>query len=256
MSLTTKVAIPAGINAGVSSAKQSTMLNLLGRPRQSFDQHCREVTHPTLKKLIVTANVGPFRVTGLKPAVDSLKEVFDDVKISKPTVFDALGSAGMLCCRNVRGSHTAISNHSWGTAIDLYIDGQLDARGDGKVYQGLVDIYPFFHKHNWFWGAGFRTEDAMHFEASDELIRQWASAGKLSATGAAAITLPDESLNINDRGPEVVKLQEALSSHGFPLKADGKFGINTEETVMAFQEANRLKADGIVGKNTKAKLGI
>jgi hypothetical protein len=30
------------------------------------------------------------------------------------------------------------------------------------------------NQHGWYWGAAFRTEDAMHFEASRSLISQWA----------------------------------------------------------------------------------
>ena len=76
----------------------------------------------------------------------------------------------MLCARLVRGSTSASSNHSWGTAIDLTLDGVLDQRGDGRVQVGLTRIAPIFNRHSWFWGAGFRTEDGMHFEASDELL--------------------------------------------------------------------------------------
>lgn len=249
MSLTTKVSIPAGINAGVSNAKQSTMINLLGKSRNSFDEMCRAATNNPVKSLLVTEDVGPFKVTGLKPAVDSLREILKEIAVAETAAFNALSSAGMYCGRYVRGSQTSISNHAWGTAIDLYVNAKLDARGDGKVFQGLVDIFPIFNKHKWFWGAGFRTEDAMHFEASDELVREWAQQGKLSSVSTA-----DESLTIGDRGSDVIKLQEALNRHGFLLKVDGKFGINTEEVVIDFQEANGLRADGIVGKKTKAKL--
>jgi D-alanyl-D-alanine dipeptidase len=50
----------------------------------------------------------------------------------------------MLCARFVRGSTTTISNHSWGTAIDLTLDGVLDRRGDGRVQVGLTRIAPIF----------------------------------------------------------------------------------------------------------------
>ncbi len=38
--------------------------------------------------------------------------------------------------------------------------------------------------------------------------------------------------------------------------ASGKFGGGTEKAVKAFQEENGLKADGIVGPNTQAKLEL
>lgn len=122
MSLTSEVPIPEGINAGVASAKQATMLSLLGSPRTRFDEYCRPVTHPKLASLTITADVGPFRTTGLKPAVDSLQAVFSDVKAADTALYDAVGTAGMLCVRLVRGSQHSISNHSWGTAIDLTIN--------------------------------------------------------------------------------------------------------------------------------------
>lgn len=257
MSLTTKVAIPAGINPGISSAKQATMLSLLGSPRKNFDEHCRPVEQNTkLAQLIKTDHVGPFRATGLIPAIDSLKLVFANVKTANRPLYDAVGNAGMFCARLVRGSSHSISNHSWATAIDLLIEGNLDARGDGMVYKGLVDIAPFFNTEGWFWGAGFRTEDAMHFEVSDQKMRQWATTGKLDPTGAGIVMgNPVEILSLGDRGPDVKKLQEALNTKGgFDLKPDGAFGRATLAAVMAFQADNGLAVDGAVGRATQDKL--
>lgn len=50
-------------------------------------------------------------------------------------------------------------------------------------------------------------------------------------------------------GEYVKKLQRALN-----LVEDGKFGSLTEEAVKAFQKANGLKPDGIVGEKTWGKL--
>jgi murein L,D-transpeptidase YcbB/YkuD len=56
--------------------------------------------------------------------------------------------------------------------------------------------------------------------------------------------------------PEVVaKLQQALSSAGFdPGEPDGTFGQRTEAAVIAFQQANGLSPDGIVGPDTASAL--
>jgi len=40
----------------------------------------------------------------------------------------------------------------------------------------MLDLYAVAKKHKLFWGATFGTEDAMHFEASEELIREWVKA--------------------------------------------------------------------------------
>ncbi|MFO1434359.1 MAG: peptidoglycan-binding protein [Candidatus Competibacteraceae bacterium] len=254
MAITDPVSIPANINPGLSSAKQQTMITLIGNPRNgNYDNVCRPVTNPKVSRLIVTDSVGPFRVTGLRPAIASLKEVIADIKKNEPQIFAALGTAGMLCARLVRNSTTAISNHSWGTAIDLTLNGQLDVRGDGRVQVGLASIAPIFNRHGWFWGAGFRTEDGMHFEASDEKIRQWHREGQL---GSTAQSQPESALSLGDRGPEVVKLQQRLNELGADLAVDGKMGRFTVAAVMEFQADHGLTADGIVGSKTLAALGL
>ncbi len=163
------------INAGLSAVDNAFMLDRLGAPRASYGTLCEPPTNERLRRNLVLDTVGPFRVTGLVPAVLSLKAVMADIAREQPRVYRALGTAGMLCCRLVRGSTTAISNHSWGTAIDLTLDGVLDAYGDDRVQVGLTLIAPIFHRHGWYWGAAFRKEDAMHFEGSRALVEQWAT---------------------------------------------------------------------------------
>ena len=52
-----------------------------------------------------------------------------------------------------------------------------------------------------------------------------------------------------------VKIQEALSSQGLPPgPADGRFGIQTERAVVAFQIDAKLEPDGMVGDQTWEKL--
>ena len=253
MSLTDRVPVPAGINPGVKNAKQQTMLDLLGKPRNSFTTDCQPVTNPDLKP-IVTEDVGPFKVTGLKPAVADVREIFAKVKSDNPSLYAALGTAGMLCARLVRGTKSgAISNHSWGTAIDITINGILDPRGDGMVQIGLVQLAPFFNHRGWFWGAGFPTEDGMHFEAGDGRVREWHIQGLSQVTGGAA---PDEVLRIGDRGPEVRRLQERLNATGASVGVDGDFGEKTQDAVKAIQQQKGLKADGAVGPKTSAALGL
>jgi hypothetical protein len=181
----------------------------------------------------------------------SLREVMAEISQREPEGFEALGTAGMLCARRVRGSTSSISNHSWGTAIDLELNGRLDRRGDGRVMIGLARIAPIFNRHGWFWGAGFRTEDAMHFEVSDQKIRQWHAAGEF---GPNPRPQPEPVLSVGDRGPEVRKLQEKLNELGAGLVVDGNFGPFTQAAVMSFQAKHGLEVDGIVGPRTWAVL--
>ena len=64
----------------------------------------------------------------------------------------------------------------------------------------------------------------------------------------------DIMLRLGDMGANVQAWQEDLIDAGFALKADGDFGTITETQTKAFQKANGLKVDGIVGPNTFAKM--
>lgn len=165
--------LPDEINTGYRSCRAETLIEAFGHPREDYNSDCQPVTNPRLKRWIVTRDVGPFRVTGMALAVESLRQIFERMLAQDPTLYRSVGSAGMLCARLVRGSTRTPSNHSWGTAIDLTIDRKLDLRGDGMVFEGLLRAYPFFHRAGWYWGAEFNTEDAMHFEVSEQLMRRW-----------------------------------------------------------------------------------
>ncbi|MBD0362843.1 MAG: M15 family metallopeptidase, partial [Coleofasciculus sp. C3-bin4] len=101
--------------------------------------------------------------------------------VEKPALYNQLGTAGMLCVRKVRGG-SDFSNHSWGTAIDIKINGRLDVVGDGRTQLGLKELYPYFYNEGFYWGAGYSgsREDSMHFEASRELVERWRVQGQLN----------------------------------------------------------------------------
>ena len=58
-------------------------------------------------------------------------------------------------------------------------------------------------------------------------------------------------------GPEVADLQNKLRARGFdPGASDGSFGAGTAAAVEAFQRSAGLGADGVVGPQTAAALGL
>jgi D-alanyl-D-alanine carboxypeptidase len=180
------VPIPGSINRGVTAAQQRTMLDIFGRPC-SLSAECTSVTNAKVKRLLVTRDVGPFRVEGIRPMVEALTRIFERAQRAEPELMRVVGTAGVLCCRRVRRKPPRppsrnFSNHSWGSAIDLTIKGKLDPVGNGTTQFGILLLSPFFNEERFFWGAGFRgeNEDAMHFEASDELVRDWERDGLLA----------------------------------------------------------------------------
>ncbi len=67
------------------------------------------------------------------------------------------------------------------------------------------------------------------------------------------------TMKLNDRGPEVRKLQILLNlkrpAHS-KLHIDGHFGQKTREAVLAFQKMKGLAVDGEVGPRTRVALGL
>ena len=56
------------------------------------------------------------------------------------------------------------------------------------------------------------------------------------------------------RGPDVTLCQTCLNDHNYQCDVDGIFGSGTESKVKAFQNANNLVPDGVVGQHTWNKL--
>jgi hypothetical protein len=178
-------------NHGLSSPDNNDMIELLGYPREdgkySSVGDCSELNNPNLSNMMEIKNVGPFKATGLKPALSSLTIILSQVKNQYPDLYAVLHSEGMLCARYTKinqpdGSIKIgpnLSNHSWGTAIDINIDGVLDEQGSNTVQKGLWILASFFNANGWYWGAGFKTEDGMHFEVSLNLLQQWKDEGIL-----------------------------------------------------------------------------
>jgi hypothetical protein len=164
---------------GITVSSPSFLIETFGLPRESLSDDCEPMTNPRLKDLLVTEDVGPIRVSMLKPAVESMRRVFEKIKETDATLYDRISTAGALCVRRIRGSQNSVSTHAFGLAVDLNIDGVLDTLGDGKTQLGLTIIADFFQEEGWFWGASFGREDSMHFEVSREMITKWRSEGKL-----------------------------------------------------------------------------
>ena len=167
------------VNRGLKVTGGRYLTERLGRPREDLSDTCQPMTNPDLKEKLVTERVGPIRVSMLRPAIESLKVVFDNIRRADPDLYNRINTAGALCVRRIRGTQNALSTHSYGLAVDLNIDGKLDNFTDGKTQLGLTIMADFFYDEGWVWGAGFRREDSMHFEISRRQLDAWIAEGKL-----------------------------------------------------------------------------
>jgi hypothetical protein len=166
---TTLIDIPSTINEGLSKIKMDTLYNILGEPGSCNDNG--STGNLKLDALLVSDDVGPFKVHGLKPAVDALRHIFSEIKQHDPDLYEQVRYIRMYDC-----SFPGRLDHGWGTAIDLNFGDELLLRG-GKARSGLVRLYPYFHKERFFW-AGEKAH--LHFEPSEELIREWEKTGILN----------------------------------------------------------------------------
>jgi hypothetical protein len=167
------------VNEGLTIAGPSYLTRVFGPPREVMSDDCEEMTNPRLADKLVLEDVGPIRVRMLKPAADSLRRVFEEVRVTDPDLYARINTAGSLCVRQIRGTRGRASTHAFGLAVDLNIDGVLDTLGDGKTQLGLTILADFFKDEGWVWGASWGREDSMHFEVSRQKLDEWINAGAL-----------------------------------------------------------------------------
>ncbi len=176
---THKVPTPprSAMNSGLSAAKVSTLEKCFG-DFPDLPENCGKSRNAKVNRLIETRDVGPFRVTLIKQALDALERALTKLKAAHPALHDILGTEGGLCYRRVRGSH-APSNHAAGTAIDFSVGGvtpdmDYSPETPDLIPNGFVILYGFLHAEKFYWAAGYAgRKDAMHFECSDELLLDW-----------------------------------------------------------------------------------
>ncbi|WP_417689066.1 M15 family metallopeptidase [Roseibium sp.] len=166
-------------NEGLTLATPSFLQQLIGLPREELTDDCQSATNSKLNGLLKTEDVGPIKARMLEPALVSIRQIFANVQVFEPELYNRIKSAGSLCVRRIRGSIASASSHAYGLAVDINIDGVLDTLADGKTQLGLILLADFFKKEGWIWGAGFGREDSMHFEVSREKLLQWRRLGEI-----------------------------------------------------------------------------
>jgi hypothetical protein len=171
------------------------MLKLFGTPGAK-SENCSPATGDFAKRIMTRIDVGPFKVSGLDIAVRSLKDVLAEAEMQIPQVVASVKNDGMLCVRHKRRNANSFSNHSWGTAIDLYFGQAAIPQGQKTTERGCLQLAPFFNKHGWYWAAGFSgaSVDSMHFELAEEAIL---AAEKQTRTRTAAAPTAIHAIAVN-----------------------------------------------------------
>jgi peptidoglycan hydrolase-like protein with peptidoglycan-binding domain len=98
------------------------------------------------------------------------------------------------------------------------------------------------------------TADGIAGSPTIAALRQ-ALAGQTGGGVTTSAQAPTTTLKPGDSGTQVTLLQQALAALGYsPGTADGSYGAGTKQAVSAFQQAQGLAADGVVGPRTLAAL--
>lgn len=112
------------------------------------------------------------------------------------------------------------------------------------------------------WDDGVQETAVFNITGEGGKGRHWKKHGKLPYIIYDVLEKVDYSLDFmnlrkGSKGESVRALQMLLIGKGYncgTTKADGDFGVNTEKAVVAYQKANALSADGIVGAKTMGSL--
>lgn len=109
-----------------------------------------------------------------------------------------------------------------------------------------------------------KTEIDSLYDRNDQLARtvtttrDTQSYAPSSASSMGLVSVASSSDLFSDKlqpQPSVTQVQTSLKNAGFYIgKIDGKAGPMTKEAVVSFQKANGLNGDGVVGKQTWARL--
>lgn len=152
------------------------------------------------------------------------------------------------------------SNHGWGLAIDLGYESnkKLTSMGGacfawmcanapkyGFYLQGSDPKSKEFEAWHWQYALGDASPDGS-VQAPAEILKP--SGGAVEA-GPMVFTYPGTPVKLGSKGAPAMLVQAIIGA-----KTDGDFGPKSVATLKAWQTANRLKADGVVGPVTWKKM--
>lgn len=138
------------------------------------------------------------------------------------------------------------------------------------IRNNTLDLYQEMIEFNRRWGSG--NDDDIRdmwndaYESNEDYRDKTGSTYKdielgdyagYDATGVGKVSSISSTLRQGSKGDGVKALQHALNQLGYgnsgTRSLDGSFGSGTRSAVIAFQRANGLTGDGVVGSATKAK---
>ena len=240
-----------------------------------------KMVSPAVKFEITKADA-PAAPTGLKGYKDSALST-----VTLPTGWswvDGTLKMNTIGDQTFKANYAGDTNHQAGTNVDVTVKVvRRSSGGGGSYYAPVVPDMPMlyrgctgdavktlqeklnakgFHSGNVDGIFGAKTYAAVTaFQKANSLgvdgivgKLTWAKLYDATPVNVTPVTT-QPMLRTGSRGDAVRKLQELLNAKGYTCgSVDGIFGSKTYAAVLAFQKANGLAADGIVGSLTWGKL--
>lgn len=241
-----------------------------------------KMVSPAVKFEITKADA-PAAPTGLKGYKDSALST-----VTLPTGWswvDGTLKMNTIGDQTFKANYAGDTNHQAGTNVDVTVKvvRRSSSGGGGSYYAPVVPDMPMvywgctgdavktlqeklnakgFHSGNVDGIFGAKTYAAVTaFQKANSLgvdgivgKLTWAKLYDATPVNVTPVTT-QPMLRTGSRGDAVRKLQELLNAKGYTCgSVDGIFGSKTYAAVLAFQKANGLAADGIVGSLTWGKL--
>lgn len=211
------------VNAGRRGARGVVNAALIGLPRGDIDHEWREASDHAFIAQLASVTFAGRQTMALRPFAALLAQIETEMP---DDLMARLSHSGVMQCRLARGTDHVMSNHAWGIAIDLKLDGETMPDVDRDVLR-LAEVMA---AHGLVWGLAYGAANALHFEASAAMVRDWAARGIVRGCEGAF----DPPLGPGDRGPEVRAIQRGLNGLRDPqdVDVDGIFGPSTQTAVI------------------------
>lgn len=227
--------------------KTASCLNML----QWFEQNHQTVTEPRPGDIVFFKYSTNARRTNHVGIIFQVKSADSFSTIEGNTSVNSNDNGGSVMIRQrTRKNVVAFARPKYGA-------GQLNrvlAIAEGEV--GIKEYPPNSNnvKYNtWFYGRAVHDGDRPNakYPWCAAFVSYIFAQLDTNTLPAPKPTIPNKpTVRRGSKGEYVTLLQELLSVNGYILKVDGDFGPTTEKTVKAFQQANGLTVDGIVGPKT------
>lgn len=176
------------------------------------------------------------------------------------TSSDSVNSTGLF-----KGDYTKLQYASSGTRVRILQQALKDlgfnvSKVDGVFGQSTHEAVIAFQKSVGLTADGKAGKNTLtklesYFDANGNVTQPLVTPTPTANLDSITYGVPTRTLREGMGGQDVLYTQDRLAALGYYTGiSDGKYGSSTKAAVLAFQKKNDLKADGILGTNTRKRL--